>query len=169
MRCCTSAVTLVTRRDLMLPSGQEPPRHVLAQAVRQSASEHDRPVTVRQGQVPGGHAYTRTLYHDATAELVAERWLVHGAGHARSGGSPTGSFTDPRAAPMPPRRCCASFASTRNTQLHCDPAPPVGPTKRQSRARDAPGNKGASFEVPVERCLVRRLDQVRQADRARRR
>src|SRR5438105_12289289 len=25
----------------------------------------------------------------------------------------------------------------------------------QSRARDAPGNTGASFEVPVERCLVR--------------
>ena len=80
----------------MLPSGQEPPRHVLTQAVRQSASEHDRPVTVRQGQVPGGHAYTCTLYHDATAELVAERWLVHGAGHAWSGGSPAGSFTDPQ-------------------------------------------------------------------------
>jgi poly(hydroxyalkanoate) depolymerase family esterase len=70
--------------------------HVLAQAVRRSASEPDRRVTVSHGQVPGGHAYTRTLYHDATAQVVGEHWLVHGAGHAWSGGSPAGSFTDPQ-------------------------------------------------------------------------
>ena len=69
--------------------------HVLAQAVRLSASQHHRRATVSQGQVPGGHAYTRTVYHDATAEVVAEHWLVHGAGHAWSGGSAAGSFTDP--------------------------------------------------------------------------
>ena len=70
--------------------------HVLAQAVRLSASEHDRRVTVTQGRVPDGHAYTRTLYHDATAQVIGEHWLVHGAGHAWSGGSPAGSFTDPQ-------------------------------------------------------------------------
>jgi poly(hydroxyalkanoate) depolymerase family esterase len=70
--------------------------HVLAQAVRLSASAPDRRVTVSRGQVPGGHAYTRTLYHDATAQVVGEHWLVHGAGHAWSGGSPAGSFTDPQ-------------------------------------------------------------------------
>jgi poly(hydroxyalkanoate) depolymerase family esterase len=70
--------------------------HVVAQAVWRPASERDRQVTVSQGQVPGGHAYTRTLYHDATAQVVGEHWLVHGAGHAWSGGSPAGSFTDPR-------------------------------------------------------------------------
>jgi poly(hydroxyalkanoate) depolymerase family esterase len=70
--------------------------HLLAQALPPSAGEPDPRVTVGHGQVPGGHAYTRTLYHDATARVVGEHWLVHGAGHAWSGGSPTGSFTDPR-------------------------------------------------------------------------
>jgi poly(hydroxyalkanoate) depolymerase family esterase len=68
--------------------------HVLAQAVRLPASEPDRRVTVSHGQVPGGHAYTRTVYRDAAGQVVAEHWLVHGAGHAWSGGSPAGSFTD---------------------------------------------------------------------------
>lgn len=51
--------------------------------------------TVNAGQVPGGHAYTCSVYRDCSGEAVMERWLVHGAGHAWSGGSPHGSFTDP--------------------------------------------------------------------------
>jgi poly(3-hydroxybutyrate) depolymerase len=51
--------------------------------------------TVRQGQVPGGHAYTRATYRDAGGQAIVERWIVHGLGHAWSGGSSSGSYTDP--------------------------------------------------------------------------
>jgi poly(hydroxyalkanoate) depolymerase family esterase len=52
--------------------------------------------TVRQGQVPGGHAYTRATYGDAGGRDIVERWTVHGLGHAWSGGSSSGSYTDPK-------------------------------------------------------------------------
>jgi poly(hydroxyalkanoate) depolymerase family esterase len=47
------------------------------------------------GQVPGGHAYTRTSYQNATGATLAERWMIHQGGHAWSGGVPHGSYTDP--------------------------------------------------------------------------
>src|SRR5215210_7030359 len=53
-------------------------------------------VTTRQGQVPGGYRYTRFTYHDAEGRDLVERWSVHGLGHAWSGGSYPGSYTDPR-------------------------------------------------------------------------
>jgi poly(hydroxyalkanoate) depolymerase family esterase len=52
--------------------------------------------TVRRDQVSGGRAYTRSVYRDAGGQPVAERWIVHGAGHAWSGGSQRGSYTDPQ-------------------------------------------------------------------------
>jgi len=51
---------------------------------------------VHRGRVPGGHAYTRTIDADATGRAIFEHWNIHGAGHAWSGGSPAGSYTDPQ-------------------------------------------------------------------------
>jgi poly(hydroxyalkanoate) depolymerase family esterase len=52
--------------------------------------------TVRQGRISGGHAYTRATYRDAGGRAIVERWTVHGLGHAWSGGSSSGSYTDPK-------------------------------------------------------------------------
>lgn len=52
--------------------------------------------TTTPGRVPNGHAYTRTVYKDRHDATLIEQWIVHGAGHAWSGGTATGSYTDPR-------------------------------------------------------------------------
>jgi poly(hydroxyalkanoate) depolymerase family esterase len=54
------------------------------------------PAAVTTGQVPGGHAYTRTCYQDLAGAALAERWTIHQGSHAWSGGVPHRSYTDPR-------------------------------------------------------------------------
>ena len=56
----------------------------------------DLRASVQRGQAPNGHAYTRTTYHDASGQPIIEQWLIHGGRHAWSGGSPGGSYTDPK-------------------------------------------------------------------------
>jgi poly(hydroxyalkanoate) depolymerase family esterase len=64
---------------------------VVSQAARAGALR----TRTEQGRVPGGHAYSRTVGTDAAGRTVIEQWVVHGAGHAWSGGSTAGSYTDP--------------------------------------------------------------------------
>ena len=46
--------------------------------------------------VAGGRAFRRTVIADASGIVQVERWAVEGLGHAWSGGSAEGSFTDPQ-------------------------------------------------------------------------
>jgi len=41
-----------------------------------------------------GVSYTRTVERDETGRPVREHWVLHGAGHAWSGGSTLGSYAD---------------------------------------------------------------------------
>lgn len=60
----------------------------------ESADVPATPPQVEQGVSPEGQRYTRSTHRDRSGNTVAEHWLVHGAGHAWSGGDPEGSFTD---------------------------------------------------------------------------
>ncbi|GAA4337565.1 hypothetical protein GCM10023144_33440 [Pigmentiphaga soli] len=50
---------------------------------------------VAEGRSSGGQRYTRTVYTDEAGRSTTEYWQLHGAGHAWSGGSAEGSYTDP--------------------------------------------------------------------------
>lgn len=52
--------------------------------------------TDMRGRVPGGHAYARVVVTDTSGQSIFEHWSILGAGHAWSGGSPAGSYTDPQ-------------------------------------------------------------------------
>ncbi|RZJ04075.1 MAG: PHB depolymerase family esterase, partial [Rubrivivax sp.] len=53
-------------------------------------------VDEQAGLQRGARSFTRRLHKDAQGRVVTEEWLVHGAGHAWSGGDAAGSYTDAR-------------------------------------------------------------------------
>jgi len=67
----------------------------LVRAVLPNARDRQRPLTTR-GRVSGGHEYTRRVYCDRNGTPLVEHWTIHYAGHAWSGGSPHGTYTDPQ-------------------------------------------------------------------------
>jgi poly(3-hydroxybutyrate) depolymerase len=66
------------------------------QVIAQASQETALTKMVTHGETPGGMAYTRTVQLDAAGGEVLEQWILHGAGHAWSGGSASGSYTDAR-------------------------------------------------------------------------
>ncbi|MGZ8289799.1 MAG: extracellular catalytic domain type 1 short-chain-length polyhydroxyalkanoate depolymerase [Telluria sp.] len=64
--------------------------------IKQGAHQVSHLTTTEPGAVENGHAYTRTVHLKADGTPHAEQWLIHGAGHAWSGGSGSGSYTDGR-------------------------------------------------------------------------
>jgi poly(hydroxyalkanoate) depolymerase family esterase len=66
------------------------------QVIAQSGAGMELHLTTNRGQSAGGISYTQTVQADGNGRPILEQWLLHGAGHAWSGGSPAGSYTDPR-------------------------------------------------------------------------
>ena len=51
---------------------------------------------VEQGVSADGRRYTRSTHQNEQGATIAEHWVVHGSGHAWSGGQARGSYTDAR-------------------------------------------------------------------------
>jgi poly(hydroxyalkanoate) depolymerase family esterase len=57
----------------------------------------DKPETTRHTAPDSqGRSYAKTVWRDQDGAVTTEQWIIHSAGHAWSGGSKDGSFTDPR-------------------------------------------------------------------------
>jgi len=67
----------------------------LVGAALPGAGPRPRPHITRE-RVPGGHEYTRRVYADRDGTALVEHWTIHQAGHAWSGGSEHGTYTDPQ-------------------------------------------------------------------------
>ena len=67
---------------------------IVQQATAARADLRNLHRTVRAGRASNGGAFTHTVFADAANQPVVEEWVLHGMGHAWSGGSPNGSFTD---------------------------------------------------------------------------
>jgi len=65
------------------------------QVIAQSKGDQELFSTVIDGEAAGGIKFTRRVESDSAGHAVLEQWTLHGAGHAWSGGSKAGSFTDP--------------------------------------------------------------------------
>lgn len=53
-------------------------------------------LSTASGSVAGGYTYDIDYYRNAAGANLEQRYLIHGMGHAYSGGSTAGSYTDPK-------------------------------------------------------------------------
>jgi poly(hydroxyalkanoate) depolymerase family esterase len=62
----------------------------------ESQSKAGDNVQREEARSSASRTYTRAVTRDKTGTVMIEQWLIHGSGHAWSGGSGDGTYTDPR-------------------------------------------------------------------------
>jgi len=72
---------------------------------------------IEQGVCGQGRRYTRSAHPADAGSAAAEHWLVHGGGHAWSGGQAAGSYTDAKG-PDATREMLRFFFAHPRPQLH---------------------------------------------------
>ena len=65
-----------------------------AREVAEQVASGAGPTETEQG-TKGGTTFTRILRRDEKGRVTTEQWMIDGAGHAWSGGSPAGSYAEP--------------------------------------------------------------------------
>ncbi|MBK6007167.1 PHB depolymerase family esterase [Ramlibacter ginsenosidimutans] len=63
--------------------------------IRASAGGVDGSPRAHRHQSAGRRNCTQHVHRSSTGDVLAEHWVVHGSGHAWSGGSSKGTYTDP--------------------------------------------------------------------------
>jgi poly(hydroxyalkanoate) depolymerase family esterase len=63
--------------------------------IARALADAELQTTTERGSATSGATFSRYVQRDADGRSILELWELHGAGHAWSGGSSAGSFTDP--------------------------------------------------------------------------
>ena len=63
---------------------------------KDNGSVKAEPMKTVEGTVPAGHTYTRSIYGDRFGNLLMEKWIIKGLGHAWSGSPSVSPFGDPK-------------------------------------------------------------------------
>jgi poly(hydroxyalkanoate) depolymerase family esterase len=79
-------------RTVVAANGVAVVEQALARIAAKGATPQQTTVTTRATDRVRGH--TTSTYSDASGRALVEHWVVHGGGHAWSGGSSNGSYTD---------------------------------------------------------------------------
>jgi poly(hydroxyalkanoate) depolymerase family esterase len=66
-----------------------------AATIIEAQAKTDDSVERAKARSSARRTHTRTVTRDKTGTVVVEQWLIHGSGHAWSGGSADGTYTDP--------------------------------------------------------------------------
>jgi poly(hydroxyalkanoate) depolymerase family esterase len=111
------------------------------------------PTTTTNGQVSGsgGHSYTVQTWNDSSGTEIQEYWKINGMGHAWSGGSSSGSYTDPNG----PSATNAMYTFFMNHPMHpvsATPTPGITPTATPTpgaTATPTPGTTPTATPTPV--------------------
>jgi hypothetical protein len=127
-----------------------------------------RPSSVISGTMPGGRSYTVSRWDDRFGNDVQVYWRVTGMGHAWSGGSYRGSYTDPRGPDA--SRLMYHFFSTHPMALPQQRAGAGGPRSmpapEQWQPIDAPSPQHPrQHESAAERGSLWRLLRKRMSSR----
>ncbi|MEB4860984.1 MULTISPECIES: extracellular catalytic domain type 1 short-chain-length polyhydroxyalkanoate depolymerase [Priestia] len=97
------------------------------------------------GTVSGGRSYTKYIYKDTAGKTVMEKYMIEGMGHAWSGGSTSGSYTDPKG----PNATKLSWNFFKNHPKNGDASNPGDISPPVTAASPAGGTYGSSVSVTL--------------------
>lgn len=66
-----------------------------AEVAKGAAADGSYEREIERGAVLAGRSYSRSVHRGHSGKQMIEDWVIHGLGHAWSGGNIAGSFTDP--------------------------------------------------------------------------
>ncbi|WDW09453.1 PHB depolymerase family esterase [Priestia aryabhattai] len=97
------------------------------------------------GTVSGGRSYTQYIYKDTAGKTVMEKYMIEGMGHAWSGGSTSGSYTDSKG----PNATKLSWNFFKNHPKNGDAPNPGDISPPVTAASPAGGTYGSSVSVTL--------------------